>query len=186
MSNTAAPLAALEGPARPQDQGQYLTFVLGRETFGFGILGIKEILEYSPPTDVPMMPAFIRGVVNLRGAVVPVVDLSARFGRASAAVSKKTCIVIVETALHDQRQVLGVIVDAVNEVLEIPAADIQPPPSFGTSVRTDFIAGMGRVRDKFVILLNLDSVLSVDDMESLASAAVPGASPAANAETSAP
>ena len=176
MKNSAAALVALEGPVQQPDQVQYLTFVLGPETFGFGILGIKEILEYSPPTDVPMMPAFIRGVVNLRGAVVPVVDLSVRFGRASAAVTKKTCIVIVETALHDQRQVLGVIVDAVNEVLEISAADIQPPPSFGTSVRTDFIAGIGRVRDKFVILLNLDSVLSVDDMESLASAAVSSAS----------
>jgi len=152
------------------DQSQYLTFVLGKETFAVGILIIKEILEYEEPTDVPMMPAFVRGVVNLRGTVVPVIDLSARFGRPSAAVTKRTCIVIIETALNDVRQVLGVVVDAVNEVLEIAATDIEPPPDFGTSIRTDFIEGMGKVRDKFVIILKVDSVLSTDEMEQLAGA----------------
>jgi purine-binding chemotaxis protein CheW len=148
-----------------------LTFVLGKETFAVGILIIKEILEYEEPTDVPMMPAFVRGVVNLRGTVVPVIDLSARFGRPSAAVTKRTCIVIIETALNEVRQVLGVVVDAVNEVLEIAATDIEPPPNFGTSIRTDFIQGMGKVRDKFVIILKVDSVLSTDEMEQLAGAA---------------
>jgi purine-binding chemotaxis protein CheW len=155
---------------RRHDQNQYLTFVLGRETFAIGILGIKEILEYEAPTDVPMMPAFIRGIVNLRGAVVPVIDLCARFGRTSTAITKKTCIVIVETSEREDRQVLGVLVDAVNEVLEIPGTDIEPAPSFGASVRTDFIDGMGKVRDKFVIILNVDSVLSVSEMETIASA----------------
>ena len=151
------------------DQNQYLTFVLSGEIFALGILSIKEILEYEAPTDVPMMPKFVRGVVNLRGAVVPVIDLSARFGRSTTAVTKKTCIVIVEIVLHEERQVLGVLVDAVNEVLEIARSDIEPPPSFGTSVRTDFIQGMGKVRDRFVIILNVDSVLSVDEMETLVS-----------------
>ena len=151
------------------DQNQYLTFVLSGEIFALGILSIKEILEYEAPTDVPMMPKFVRGVVNLRGAVVPVIDLSARFGRSTTAVTKKTCIVIVEIILHEERQVLGVLVDAVNEVLEIARSDIEPPPSFGTSVRTDFIQGMGKVRDRFVIILNVDSVLSVDEMETLVS-----------------
>src|SRR5690349_102199 len=106
-TKTAAVLEA--GSEGRHDQNQYLTFVLGRETFALGILAIKEILEYSPPTEIPMMPAFIRGVVNLRGAAVPVVDLCARFGRPSAPVTKKTCIVIVETRLQDESHVLGVM-----------------------------------------------------------------------------
>jgi purine-binding chemotaxis protein CheW len=151
--------------AEPQ---QYLTFMLARETFALGILGIKEILEYEAPTDVPMMPAFVRGVVNLRGSVVPVIDLAARFGRASSQVTKKSCIVIVEAMRKGERQVFGIVVDAVNEVLEIAAADIEPPPDFGTSVSVDYIQGMGKVRDRFVIILEADEVLSLEDMESLA------------------
>ena len=152
------------------DQNQYLTFVLSGEIFALGILSIKEILEYEAPTDVPMMPKFVRGVVNLRGAVVPVIDLSARFGRSTTTVTKKTCIVIVEIVLHEERQVLGVLVDAVNEVLEIAQSDIEPPPSFGTSVRTDFIQGMGKVNGRFVIILNVHAALSVDDMTLIAGA----------------
>jgi|SRR4051794_38065746 purine-binding chemotaxis protein CheW len=153
--------------AHRHDQNQYLTFMLGRETFALGILGIKEILEYAQPTDIPMMPSFIRGVVNLRGAVVPVVDLCARFGRPSTPVTKKTCVVIVEATANADRHVIGVVVDAVNEVLEIPGSEIEPPPSFGASVRADFIHGMGKVRGKFVIILNEDRVLSVAEMEDL-------------------
>jgi purine-binding chemotaxis protein CheW len=109
-----------------------------------------------------MMPACVRGVINLRGAVVPVVDLQARFGRPSSEVTKRTCIVIVETLTADgDHQVVGVIVDVVNEVLEIPAADIEPPPAFGTQIRTQFIAGMGKVRGKFVILLRIDEALAI-------------------------
>ncbi|HEU4486324.1 MAG TPA: chemotaxis protein CheW [Povalibacter sp.] len=152
------------------DQDQYLTFMLGRETFALGILDIKEILEYAEPTEVPMMPAFIRGVVNLRGAAVPVVDLCARFGRPSTPVGKKTCIVIVETGGVDERHVLGVVVDAVNEVLEIPDTEIEPAPGFGASIRSDFIQGMGKVRGKFVIILDAGRVLSVAEMEQLAQA----------------
>ncbi|MBL8268457.1 chemotaxis protein CheW [Steroidobacter sp.] len=159
---------------RRHDQNQYLTFVLGRETFALGILSIKEILEYSAPTEIPMMPAFIRGVVNLRGAAVPVVDLCARFGRPSAAVTKKTCVVIVETRVGDESHVIGVVVDAVNEVLEIPDTDIEPAPSFGASIRADFIQGMGKVRGKFVIILDGSRVLCVEEMETLTQAAVEG------------
>jgi purine-binding chemotaxis protein CheW len=170
MAKSAAVESAAAASVR-HNQNQYLTFVLGRETFAIGILGIKEILEYEAPTDVPMMPKFIRGIVNLRGAVVPVIDLCARFGKTSNAVNKKTCIVILETSANQESQVLGVVVDAVNEVIEIPHTDIEPPPSFGASVRTDFIAGMGKVHDKFVIILDVDSVLSVDEMEAIAAAA---------------
>jgi purine-binding chemotaxis protein CheW len=147
---------------------QYLTFVLGTETFAIGILSIKEIIEYSSLTDVPMMPPYVRGVINLRGAVVPVIDLAVRFNRAPAPVTKRTCIVIIEIMVGEERQVIGIVVDAVNEVLDIPAADIEPPPAFGTGIRTDFILGMGKVHGKFVIVLNVNHVLAFDELASLA------------------
>jgi len=148
---------------------QYLTFSLGGEVFALGILNVKEIIEFGNITEIPMMPAFIRGVINLRGAVVPVIDLSARFGGETSAVSRRTCIVIVELGDGDDRQDLGVIVDAVNEVLEIPRGDIEPPPSFGAKIRADFIQGMGKVDSRFVIILNVDRVLSTEEITMLAS-----------------
>lgn len=157
-------------PAEAQaiaDHAQYLTFMLGGEVFAIGILAVKEIIEYGGLTEVPMMPACIRGVINLRGAVVPVMDLSARFGKETTAVTKRTCIVIVEIEAADEQQVIGVVVDAVNAVLEIAAAEIEPAPSFGAKIRTDFIAGMGKVNGKFVILLNVHSVLSMEEMGAL-------------------
>ena len=146
---------------------QYLTFMLGGDAYAIGILSIKEIIEYTPMTEVPMMPACVRGVINLRGAVVPVMDLQVRFGQSSSAVTKRTCIVIVEVQSPEGQQVMGVVVDAVNEVLDIDGSDIEPPPAFGTRIRTDFISGMGKVRGKFVILLNVDQVLDLDDLQSL-------------------
>jgi purine-binding chemotaxis protein CheW len=151
-----------------RDQQQYLTFNLGGEIFAIGILAIKEIIEYGNLTEVPMMPDFIRGVINLRGAVVPVVDLAARFGRKGTAVTRRTCIVIIEMGKDGERQDIGVIVDTVNEVLEILPQDIEPAPTFGAKLRTDFISGMGKVAGKFVIILDVDHVLSVDEMAALA------------------
>ncbi|MDO8699871.1 MAG: chemotaxis protein CheW [Rhodoferax sp.] len=154
------------------DQHQYLTFMLGGETYAMGILAIKEIIEYGNLTEVPRMPSFIRGVINLRGAVVPVIDLSARFGKAATTVTRRTCIVIVEVSdgsdAQGSTQVVGVMVDAVNAVLEIPAAEIEPPPSFGAHIRAEFMNGMGKVNGKFVIILNIHHVLSVDEMATLA------------------
>lgn len=150
------------------DQQQYLTFNLGGEVFAIGILAIKEIIEYGNLTEVPMMPDFIRGVINLRGAVVPVVDLSARFGRKETKITRRTCIVIIEMQADGERQDVGVIVDAVNEVLEILPQDIEPPPAFGARIRTDFISGMGKVDGKFVIVLNVNKVLSMDELAQLA------------------
>ena len=152
------------GMAISQDQQQYLTFMLGGEVFAIGILAIKEIIEYGNLTEVPMMPDYIRGVINLRGSVVPVVDLSARFGRKNTELTRRTCIVIIEVASDQEKQVIGVVVDAVNEVLEIQADQIEPPPAFGAKIRTDFIRGMGKVDGKFVIILNVDNVLSIDDL----------------------
>lgn len=154
------------------DDGQFLTFTLRGEMFAIGILSIKEILEYGQLTAVPMMPEFIRGVINLRGAVVPVVDLAARFGGKKSDVTKRTCIVIIEVATEDSRQDIGVIVDAVSEVLEIPNSEIEPAPGFGAKIRADFIAGMGKVDGKFVIILNVDKVLSVDELAMVSEAKV--------------
>jgi purine-binding chemotaxis protein CheW len=160
--SAATALAAHDAAQQAQ---QYLTFMLGGEVFAIGILAIKEIIEYDSLTVVPMMPACIRGVINLRGAVVPVMDLSARFGRPATAVTKRTCIVIVEIETAGERHDVGVIVDAVNEVLEIPAGEIEPAPAFGAKIRTDYIRGMGKVGGKFVIILDTNQVLSVDDMQ---------------------
>lgn len=150
---------------------QYLIFTLGAESFAIGILSIKEIIEFGQLTQVPMMPPVVRGVINLRGAVVPVIDLSSRFGRAPTQVARRTCIVIVELE-HDgehegERSVVGVIVDSVNEVIEIAEADIEPPPSFGARIRVDFIAGMGKVNGQFVMLLDVNKVLSLGEIESM-------------------
>ena len=146
---------------------QYLTFSLGGEMFAVGILNVKEIIEYGNLTEIPMMPAFIRGVINLRGSVVPVIDLSARFGGKSAELGRRTCIVIVEVADADTQHDIGIMVDAVSEVLDIPNSEIEPPPSFGAKIRADFIFGMGKVSGKFVIILNIDKVLSVEEIAQL-------------------
>ncbi|MCW7537084.1 chemotaxis protein CheW [Aquabacterium sp. A7-Y] len=147
---------------------QYLTFMLAGEAYAIGILAIKEIIEYDSLTTVPMMPECVRGVINLRGAVVPVMDLQARFGRKPSPVTKRTCIVIVEVEATDgERQVIGVVVDAVNEVLDIAASDIEPAPAFGTRIRSDFMQGMGKVHGRFVILLDVNRVLSLDELETL-------------------
>ena len=150
---------------------QYLTFALGGEMFAVGILNVKEIIEYGHLTEIPMMPSFIRGVINLRGSVVPVIDLSARFGGKVTELSRRTCIVIVEVSdeLGDQvsRHDIGIMVDAVSEVLDIPGSEIEPPPSFGARIRADFIFGMGKVAGKFVIILNINKVLSIEEIAQL-------------------
>ena len=150
---------------------QYLTFSVAGEIYGIAISSIKEIIEYRAPTDVPMMPGFMRGVINLRGRVVPVIDLSVRFGRAKGENTRRTCIVIVEIHQDDQQHDIGVVVDAVNAVQDIADADIEPPPQFGARLRADFISGMGKVNDKFVILLDIERVLSVEELSMLDGAA---------------
>jgi purine-binding chemotaxis protein CheW len=160
--------------------GQYLTFVLGGEVYALGISNIKEIIDYGNVTDVPMMPSFIRGVINLRGSVVPVVDLMTRFGKGRTQIAKRTGIVIVETGgmADNDSQDIGVIVDAVNEVIDIDRQDIEPPPSFGSGIRPDFVSGMAKRKGHFVILLNVEKVLSVDEMAELSRAADSQAAPA--------
>jgi purine-binding chemotaxis protein CheW len=144
---------------------QYLTFTLAGESFAIGILAIKEIIEYTDLTVVPMMPDYVRGVINLRGSVVPVIDLSMRFGKGASSITKRSCIVILEIHAAGEGNDVGVVVDAVNAVLEIPASEIEPPPTFGARIRTDFIEGMGKVNGRFVILLDVNHVLATEEMQ---------------------
>lgn len=162
--------AAQDGSA-----AQYLTFVLGDEVFAMDIRTVREIIQYGPMTPVPLMPGFVRGVINLRGAVVPVIDLQARFGRTPACVSKKTCIVIFDTVRTGERVELGLLVDAVSEVVDIAASQIEPPPNFGGSVRRDFIEGMGKLGNRFVVILAPDKAFDVDDMAQLCEATLEAA-----------
>ena len=132
---------------------------------------VREIIQYGPMTTVPLMPGFVRGVINLRGAVVPVIDLQSRFGRLAAHVGKKTCIVIFDAVRAGERVELGLLVDAVSEVIEIAAGQIEPPPNFGTTVRRDFICGMGKVANRFVIILEPDRAFDINEMANLCESA---------------
>jgi purine-binding chemotaxis protein CheW len=147
---------------------QYLTFVLGEDVFAMDIRTVREIIQHGAMTAVPLMPNFVRGVINLRGAVVPVIDLQARFGRVPAAIGKKTCIIIFDSNVEGEKVLLGLMVDAVSEVIEIPMTQIEPPPQFGTIIKRDFIHGMGKVDGEFVVILEPDRALDVEDMALIA------------------
>ncbi|MEY2686373.1 MAG: hypothetical protein RL375_571 [Pseudomonadota bacterium] len=144
--------------------GQYLTFTLEDELFAVGIAAVREIIQYNQMTLVPLMPDFVRGVINLRGAVVPVIDLQARLGREPAQVGERTSIVIFEVRQGSDRHALGMMVDAVSEVIEIADASIEAPPQFGGAVRRDYIHGMAKVGGRFVVILALEATLDIDDM----------------------
>ncbi len=146
---------------------QYLTFALGDDVFALDIRTVREIIQYSVMTTVPLMPNFVRGVINLRGAVVPVIDLQARFGRPQARVNKKTCVVIVDVSREGEKVELGLMVDAVSEVIDIAQTQIEPAPQFGTSIQRDFILGMGKVAGEFIVILEPERALSIDDMATL-------------------
>lgn len=145
-----------------------VTFVLGDEMFAISIHHIREIIEYEEITTVPMMPVFVRGIINLRGAVVPVVDLSARFGRPLSEIKPGTCIAILSIEGNDAFSLLGILLDGVREVVEIPLDAIEPAPSFGTRLRSEFIQGITTVAGRFVILLNVQKALSVNELSELA------------------
>ncbi len=170
-------------PLRPADaapeaaaattSAQFLTFALGDEVFAMDIRNVREIIQHGAMTTVPLMPAFVRGVINLRGAVVPVIDPHARFGRPPARITKKSCIVIFDARAagspggRAERVELGLLVDAVSEVIDIAAAHIEPPPQFGAAVQRDFISGIGKVGPRFVVLLDPDRAFDVDEMAGL-------------------
>jgi len=148
-------------------RNQYLTFTLGGETYAMEIQFIREVIQYGGLTVVPLMPDFLRGVINLRGAVVPVIDLSMRFQRSPTEPTRHTCIVILEVGRENRMATLGIMVDNVSEVLEILGEDIEPAPSFGSSLRSNFIQGMGKVGSQFVIILDVNHVVSTDELATL-------------------
>lgn len=148
-------------------EGKYLTFALAHEEYGLGILKVREIIGYVDVTAVPQTPHYVKGVINLRGQVIPVIDLRAKFGMETAEVTEQTCIIVVEIAGGSRTFNTGIIVDHVQEVLDIPGPDIEEAPQFGAAVNTDFILGMGKVGDSVKILLDIDRVLAGDGLDGL-------------------
>ena len=160
--NSTAPTAHT-GPVM-----QYLTFSLGDEVFAMDIVTVREIIQHASMTVVPLMPNFVRGVINLRGAVVPVIDLQSRFGRPVAQVGKRTCVIIFDASRDGEKMELGLMVDSVSEVIEIAQSDIEPAPQFGTTIAREFIHGLGKVGGEFLVILEPERALNIDDMAEIA------------------
>ena len=147
---------------------QYLTFTLGDEVFAMDIRCVREIIQHGSMTMVPLMPDFVRGVINLRGSVVPVIDLQSRFGRARAQIGKKTCIIIFDSVSADEKVELGLLVDAVSEVIDIAQTHVEPAPQFGSTIRREFIHGIGKVGGEFIVILAPERALDITEMAELA------------------
>jgi len=156
--------------AMSDKEGKYLTFALAQEEYGLEILKVREIIGYIDVTAVPQTPHYVKGVINLRGQVIPVVDLRAKFGMETAAVTDETCIIVVEITHGSRKFNTGIVVDRVQEVLDIAGEDIEDAPEFGASVNTDFILGMGKVGESVKILLDIDKVLACGALTGLAQA----------------
>ena len=152
-------------------EGKYLTFTLAEEEYGIGILKVKEIIGVMPITTVPQTPEYMKGVINLRGKVIPIVDLRLKFGMQEAAYTEKTCIIVVEIASSAQKVMIGILVDSVSEVLNIKGADIEDAPNFGSRLNTNYILGMAKAGGNVKILLDIDRVLSSDELMALEKAA---------------
>lgn len=157
-----ATIAVASGAAAGASElaGKYLTFELGGEVYGLEILKVQEIIGMMAVTRVPKTPEFVRGVINLRGQVIPVVDLRLKFGLESKEDTEKTCIIVVQVASAESEVTMGISVDEVSEVMDIEVEQIENTPSFGSNVDTDFILGMGKVAEKVVMMLDVDKVLS--------------------------
>ncbi len=157
--------------AMVEKEGKYLTFVLNDEEYGIGILKIKEIIGMMPITSIPQTPEFVKGVINLRGKVIPVVDLRLRFGMEAIDYNERTCIIVVEIEGQTGTVMIGIVVDAVSEVLNIKGEDIEETPAFGAKLNTDYILGMAKMEGGVKILLDIDQVLSRDEVSLLEKAA---------------
>lgn len=147
--------------------GKYLTFFLEKEEYGIGILKVKEIIGMMPITTVPRTPEFVKGVINLRGKVIPVMDLRLKFSMEAIPYSDRTCIIVVEIDSQDSTVLIGIVVDAVSEVLNIRSEEIEETPTFGTKLDTDYILGMAKIGGGVKILLDIDRVLSAEEIEAL-------------------
>ena len=168
---TKAMIDLAAGSAQAGKEGKYLTFVLNEEEYGIGIIKIKEIIGMMPITSVPQTPEFVKGVINLRGKVIPVVDLRLRFGMTSIDYNDRTCIIVVEIEGPAGMMMIGIVVDAVSEVLNIKAEDIEDTPTFGARLNTDYIQGMAKMEGGVKILLDIDQVLSGEEVAVLEKAA---------------
>ena len=171
MSETATRTQQLN-KAITEKEGKYLTFALANEEYGLEILKVREIIGYMEITAVPQTPAYVKGVVNLRGQVIPVVDLRAKFGMETTDTTEETCIIVVETGQGDRGFSTGIVVDHVEEVLDIAGKDIEEAPQFGSAVNTDFILGMGKIGETVKILLDIERVLAGDDFGSFGGGSV--------------
>jgi len=158
--------AELSNKALLDKEGKYLTFALANEEYGLEILKVREIFGYMDITAVPQTPHYVKGVINLRGQVIPVIDLRAKFGMDTTDVTEETCIIVVEITQDKRKFNTGIVVDHVSEVLDIAGEDIEETPQFGASVNTDFILGMGKIGKSVKILLDIDEVLSGDNLAS--------------------
>jgi len=164
---TSASNLLVKGRTGHEDTLQYLTFILGDEVFAMDIRSVREIIQHGAMTVVPLMPEFVRGIINLRGAVVPVIDLQSRFGRPKAEFGKKTCVIIFDVGPDGDKVELGLLVDAVSEVIDIAPSAIEPPPQFGTTIQREFIRGLGKVGAEFIVILEPERALNIDDMVAL-------------------
>jgi purine-binding chemotaxis protein CheW len=152
--------------------GKYLTFTLQRESYGVDVLKVREIIRLTGITAVPQMPPFVRGVINLRGKIIPVIDLRLRFGFQDTRDTDQTCIVVIQIKLPEgKKSPMGLIVDGVEEVVHISAADIEETPDFGAKIATDYIIGMAKIKGSVKALLDIDAVLGTDAVEQIRSAA---------------
>ena len=142
----------------------YLTFKLGAEVFALEVSKVREVLDFTTITKIPRTPEFLRGVINLRGSVVPVVDLRLGFGLDSVDPTVNTCIIVVEVVMAQETIIVGALADAVEEVIDIDASDIQPPPRLGSAIQTDFIQGMGKRENGFLMILNIDRIFSTGEV----------------------
>lgn len=144
--------------------GKFLTFALDSEEYGIPIQKVKEIIGIMDITCIPRTPLFIKGVINLRGKIIPVMDLRLKFGMKEREYNQRTCIIVVEFLLSDMKKQMGIVVDTVSEVLNIQKSDIEPPPQYGTAVETAFLTGMGKVKGKVILLLEIEQILSSEEM----------------------
>lgn len=142
------------------ETNKYLSFLLDNEIYAFGISQVREVLDYTEITKVPKMPDFLKGIINLRGGVVPVVDLRKKFGLPPAEKSVNTCIIIMDITIENEKTLIGALADSVQEVMTIEPDQIEPPPKIGTRLDTEFIRGMGKKNDKFIIIIDIDKVFS--------------------------
>ncbi|MBU2513302.1 chemotaxis protein CheW [bacterium] len=146
------------------DTNQYLTFKLSEEIFALDIAKVREVLEFSKVTKVPQTPDMMIGVINLRGSVVPVINLRLKFGMGESERTVNTCIIIIEVSIEDEVTMIGALVDSVNEVMDMDAEDIEPPPKIGTQLKTEFIKGMGKQEERFVIILDIEKIFSMEEL----------------------